>query len=343
MRYRAQLLTLAISALGVVVFLAAALPLPFLLGPMTACLLAALAGAPLQGLGWFQVLMRTILGVTVGASFTLEAVARLPDMALSVALVPLFILLIGAVGVPFFIRVCKYDPVTAYYSAMPGGLQDMLVFGEEAGGKVRTMSLIHATRVLVIVVLVPVLMTLVWGFDLNRPPGAPASALPWSEMLLMIIAGLGGWQIAARIELFGASILGPMIVAGAMSLTGLIEHRPPAEAILAAQFFIGLGVGAKYVGITGRELRSDVTAGIGYCLILAVLALIFAEAVALSGLAPQLDAFLAFAPGGQSEMAIIAIIAGADLAFVVTHHLLRMILVISFAPLVRRWLTKGKI
>lgn len=340
-KYAPQLLTIGLSALGVALFAALNFPLPFLLGPMTICLFAALAGAKLRDLGWFQVLMRTILGVTVGASITPDVLAELPEMALSVALVPPMLLLVGLIGVPYFTRICKYDPVTAYYAAMPGGLQDMLAFGEEAGGRVRTMSLIHATRVLIIVVLVPVLMTVVWGYDLNRPPGAPASALPLGEMAWMVLAAIGGWLIAARIKLFGASILGPMIAAAALSLGGLIEHRPPAEAILAAQFFIGLAVGAKYVGITARELRVDVIAGIGYCLILAILALIFAEIVALSGLAPQLDAFLAFAPGGQSEMAVIAIIAGADLAFVIVHHLTRMILIILFAPLVRRWMTRG--
>mgnify|MGYP002714547853 CR=1 FL=1 len=45
---------------------------------------------------------------------------------------------------------------------------------------------------------------------------------------------------------------------------------------------------------------------------------------------------LAFLPGGQAEMIVIAIIAGADLAYVVSHHLLRIVLVILLAPIVAR-------
>ena len=41
--------TLALAVLGTLVFWLAGLPLPFLFGPMFACLLAALAGAPLMG------------------------------------------------------------------------------------------------------------------------------------------------------------------------------------------------------------------------------------------------------------------------------------------------------
>ena len=106
--------------------------------------------------------------------------------------------------------------------------------------------------------------------------------------------------------------------------------------LLAAQFVLGLGVGAEYVGVTLRELKRDVLAGIGYCVLLSAIALVFAEIVISIGAAPPMEAFLAFAPGGQAEMAILAIVAGADLAYVVTHHLVRLVVVIIGAPIVAR-------
>jgi uncharacterized membrane protein AbrB (regulator of aidB expression) len=50
-------------------------------------------------------------------------------MAASVALVPVFIAVIGLVGVPFFRRVYRFDWATSWYAAMPGGLTDMVLFG----------------------------------------------------------------------------------------------------------------------------------------------------------------------------------------------------------------------
>lgn len=335
---QSRIRTLIVAALGAVIFAQANLPLPFLLGPLAACLVAALASVEMKDMGPVSSLMRTVLGVAVGTSITPALFARLPEMATSVALVPPFILIIGAIGYPFFRKVCRYDPPTAYYCAMPGGLQDMLVFGEEAGGNVRTLSLIHATRVLVIVTVAPVLLTTVWGLSLDAAPGEPAANIPFDEMVLMVLAAVGGWWGAVRIGLFGASILGPLLVGAVLSLTGFIHHRPPAEAIVAAQFFIGMGVGVKYAGITLGELRRDVLAGGAFCVLLAMISLVFAEMVHLSGLAPPMEAFLAFAPGGQAEMTVLAIVAGADLAFIVTHHLTRIILVITGAPLIRKFL-----
>jgi uncharacterized protein len=331
-----RLTSFVVAIVGAGLFLALHLPLPLLLGPMAACLAAALTGVKMQDAGVLGTFMRTFLGVAVGASITPAALAEMPGFAASLAFVPLFIGLIGAIGYPLFRFGFGFNHPTAWYGAMPGGLQDMLIFGEEAGGDPRALSLIHATRVLAIVTLAPVVMHMIWGVDLTQAPGRHIGDIAPLQIVLMVVAGFAGWQIAARVGLFGASILGPMILTAALSLSGIITTRPPAEIIWAAQFFIGIGVGVKYAGITWRELRLFVLAGLAFGLVAALISLGFIEMIRLSGIAPALDAFLAFLPGGQAEMVVIAIIAGADLAYVVSHHLLRIIIVILLAPIVNR-------
>ena len=333
-----RLATLALSAAGAAIFWALSLPLPLLLGPMFACLVAALAGVPLRGVNPVSEAMRPVLGVAVGASLTPSLVSRLDEMALSVSLVPPFILLIGMAGYPYFRRLWGFDPATSYYAAMPGGLQDMLLFGIEAGGNPRALSLIHTTRVLVIVSLMPFLIRWLWELPLTGPAGEAAADVPLSELAVMLACGAVGWWLAVRVGLFGAPILGPLIVSGAVAFAGGLHYRPPAEAMLVAQFFLGIGIGVKYVGITVGEIRRVLAASLGYCLLLTGLSVVFAEIVIQAGIAPPLDAILAFAPGGQAEMVLLAIIAGTDVAYVVTHHLLRIVIVILGAPFVARLL-----
>ncbi|CUX79350.1 MAG: putative ammonia monooxygenase [Roseibaca calidilacus] len=333
---RARLQTFVIAMLGVLAFHMLELPLPFLFGPMFACLGAALAGIRMQGAGQISVAARTVLGVAVGASITPTILGQVPLMAFTLALVPIYVVLIGLVGVPFFQRICGFDRVTSYYAAMPGGFQDMVLFGQEAGGDPRALSLIHATRVLVIVSLAPLLLAGPFGVGLDHPIGAPARDLPVAEMAIMVVIALIGWKGGQRLGLFGAAILGPMILAAALSLTDILHHRPPAEAIMAAQFFIGMGIGMQFRGVTLHELRKDVAAGAAFAVILAVLATGFTLAAHRLGGAPILDAFLSFAPGGQAEMTVLAIVVGADLGFVVIHHLMRLVVVITGAPIVAR-------
>jgi len=328
--------TLALAALGAALFIGVGLPLPMLLGPLVICLVAALAGARLQGMGQLGVFFRTFLGVAVGSSITPEVVARLPEIGLSLAFIPLFVLAVGLVGYPILRYGFGFNHPTAYYAAMPGGLQDMLVFGEEAGGDVRALGLIHATRVLVILTLAPIVLTLFWQLDLTAPPGVAARNIAPLQIVLMVLAALAGWKGAERVGLFGASILGPLILTAILSLSGVITQRPPSEIIWASQFFIGIAVGVKYAGVTARELRVDVSAGLVFSAAVALVAGVFVYGIGYSGIAPKLEAFLSFLPGGQAEMTIVAIIAGADLSFVVTHHILRIFVVILFAPVVSR-------
>ena len=45
---------------------------------------------------------------------------------------------------------------------------------------------------------------------------------------------------------------------------------------------------------------------------------------------------LAFAPGGLAEMSLIALALGVDAAFVSTHHIVRIVLIVSLVPLTFR-------
>lgn len=336
-----RLKTVFAAGVGITVFLGFGWPLPFLFGPMAGCLIASLSGVRLRDFGSVSSGMRTILGVAIGASITPALIHELPRMAMTLSLIPIYLIAAALMGYPLLRRGFGLDHATAWYGAMPGGLQDMMVFGEEAGADPRALSLLHATRVMMVVMLAPPLIWAFWGVDLTTAPGQPANETPLDQLALMVVAALGGWQLAKAVGLFGASILGPMIATAILSLSGFITMRPPAEAIWAAQVFIGLAVGVRYTGVTFYELRRFVLAGALLSLCLALLTVGFAEAIYLANLAPQLEAFMAFAPGGQAEMAVLALLAGADLAFIVAHHVLRIVLVITLSPIVDR-LWRGK-
>ena len=157
----------------------------------------------------------------------------------------------------------------------------------------------------------------------------------------MLVCCIAGWKLAKRIGMFGASILGPLILAALFAMTDLLHNRPPAEAIWAAQFFIGMGIGSKYAGITLAEVRRDLVAGLGFCALLILLTIVFVEAIYGLNLAPGMEALLSFAPGGQAELTVLALIVGADVAFVVAHHVLRIFVVILGAPVAVRFFAPG--
>ena len=332
-----KLTTIILSFLGAIILYSINVPLPFLFGPMFVCLLLSLMGYVPIGMPKISEAARTILGLAIGTSITVAFIVQIPELIRSIMLIPFFLILVACIGIPWFRRICGLDFITSYYAAMPGGLQDMVMFGDEAGGNVRALSLIHATRVLLIVSTVPLI--LIYGFDvaLDQPLGLPATEIAPLDLFFMFLAAVIGWKGGKYIGLFGASILGPLVVSAIFSIMGLVDSRPPHESIIFAQFFIGLGIGTQFSGITMQELRKFVLSGIGYTIILWGIAIVFTLYLVPDTIAPQTDLLLAFVPGGQAEMVVLAIVSGADLSFIISHHITRIVLVIIGAPLVIRF------
>lgn len=337
-----QLITLSLALAGGFLLYWIGAPLPFLFGSLGACLIAAVLGVPLQGTPLLSTVSRTILGVAIGASITWSLLGQLASMAATLLLVPLYVIVIAFIGVNYFHRILGYDKITAYYAAMPGALQDMVVFGEEAGGNPRSLSLIHATRLLLMVTIAPLILISFYGADLNHRLGPPASELPIYHVLLILAIGIAGWKLASSVGLFGASVVGPILLSIPLSLAGVLSDRPSQEMIMVAQFFIGLGVGIYYRGITKMEIRRDILAASGFVIILLAIAALFTfVATSISNL-DSAELYLSFWPAGQAEIAVLSLAAGANVGIVVAHHLVRLILVILGAPTLAHYLTSGK-
>lgn len=334
-----RLSTAILSLLGVAVLWYFQFPLPFLIGPLAICLVSALMGSQLAGppTSWLNA-VRTTLGVAAGSSMSPSLIQELPDTIASASMVPLFLVASLLLGYPYFRYIAGFDRTTAYFATMPGGFAEMILFGGEKGGNIRVLSLVHATRLLTIVSVTPFILGFYLDVDLNVAPGVRMQNIPINDLVIMGICAVVGLKLARRIGMFGAPILGPMILAGAASLTGLIENRPPTEVLILAQFIIGTSIGAHYVNVTTDELRRVISASVGYVVILGLLTFGFGAIVYALGVSDLLNGILAFAPGGQPEMVMLAILTGADVTFVIFHHVLRLLIVLSLTPVLARWL-----
>ena len=92
----------------------------------------------------------------------------------------------------------------------------------------------------------------------------------------MVLAAIIGWQVAKWPGVFGAPIQGPIIVTASLSLR--VFCMPTlSEAIQAAPYFIGVGIGVHPVGVTRRELRHDVAMGAAFVVILAAVFAVIAR------------------------------------------------------------------
>ena len=331
-------LALAIGVVSGFAAAAIAMPLPWMLGPMIGVTLAAMLGAPVRGPRRLRPFVIPVIGVLLGSAIRPDLFERLGEWVLTIALLPVFLIAAATLSYAVYRRLGRYDPVTAYYSAMPGGLNDMLILGEAAGGDARRIALAHAARILIVVTLV----VMYFGYVMGVRSGTggrgivPLSALSWLDWGLLAVCAYAGAEIAKRIGLPAAPIFGPMILSGAVHLVGWVETAPPTVLVIAAQVVIGTIIGARFVGVPARQVARELGLSVIASGLMLAVAIAFAEAVAASQGLPLSQSFLAYSPGGLTEMSLLTLALGQDIAYVSVMHIVRITLVIGGARMVFR-------
>lgn len=329
-------LTFALACIAGFLFQVVNLPLPWMLGPLTVSLVASACDRPLEQPSFLMFPMRALLGVAIGSTFTPALVEKGAGTILSLTLLTPYMVVVTVAGMIFLERVARFDRPTAFFSAAPGGLADMVIMSQDAGADMRRVTLVQAARVLMIVFVLPFRLQFVAGLPIGGmvPRAIPISELLFVDAVLLVALAWAGFQIAARLGLIGASMVGPMLLSALVHGLGLTTAKVPLEVLILAQIVIGIIVGGHFVGISLREFTTVLSWGMAFATLLLALAGLVALAVAaITGL-ESTTLLLSYAPGGQNEMALLALILGLDVAVIALHHLVRVALVVIGAQVV---------
>jgi membrane AbrB-like protein len=227
---------------------------------------------------------------------------------------------------------------------MPGGLNEMLLMGVAAGGEEKRIATAHATRILASVVFVVLFFGLFMGVSSGRSgqTGVPLDALSIMDWLILGGCALLGVRLALLIRLPAAPILGPMLLSGAAHIGGLVTVAPPTLLVVVAQVVIGTIIGGRFVGATLGGVGRDIALGVGSSLTMIAVAVLFAWIVSAVSATELSHSFLAYSPGGLTEMSLLALAMDQEVAYVSMMHIARISLVVLAAAPVLRWLSRWR-
>ncbi len=315
------------------------LPLPWMLGPMIANTIAAVLNAPIAPPNRLRPIVIPIIGVMLGSGITPEVVAALGDWMVSFLVLPPFLLVAAGSSYLFYRYIGKYDPQTAYFSSMPGGLNEMIIMGEEAGADSRRIALAHASRVLLVVTFVAIFFGFVLGVSTSGQNGRPwvgFLGLTILDYVILAICAAAGAYLGKLIRLPAAGLLGPMLLSGLAHFFHYVDVPPPSVLVILAQIVMGTIIGCRFIGSKPKEIGHDLYLGIFATLGMLATGVGFAALVATLTETDISQAFLAYAPGGLTEMSLLAFAMGGDIAYVSLTHVVRIVIVLFTAPLVMR-------
>ena len=323
-------LALLIGTAGGLLFWLLHLPLPFMLGAMMASAVLSIAGVRVSELKRIRPPMLAVIGTMLGASFSASFFSNLPTFALPLAGLVAASAMGAFVAYQLLRRTTAMTPETAYFAAMPGGVVEMVLLSHERGGDDRIVAIVHAMRIFLVVATLPFLFELLTGV---AAPRGVATTVSFADVTLadaawFAVVVVAGYALSKVVRLPARVMLAPMIVSLLVHVAGWTDFKLPFELIALAQIVIGISVGARFGGIDrplllrGLGLSAIVTG------VLVGVAILSAWLVHLSTGMSFGALFLAFAPGGFTEMSLMALAMNFDVAFVVAMHLFRVILII---------------
>lgn len=315
------------------------LPLGWLIGSMLTTSVCAMAGVRVPMSWSLRSVMIGVIGLMAGSAFTPDILRNAWQWGGTLSGVAIYCTLAAGMGFLVCRLIARQDRTTAMFSAAPGGLSEIIALGPSYGADVRTLSLIHGVRIAVILALTPIIATALGvGADVAPPRRTVdlSLAMEWRDVIILCAClGVGMWA-GRKLGLPAAHLSGPLILSAIVHATGLTAAHPPQLVIIAAQVVIGASVAQFFANTTWRMLVGCLAIGAGLTLVNLALAAGFALTYDRWFDIPFATAFVALVPGGLPEMSLVSIALDLDAAFVSTHHLFRIVLVLIALPILAR-------
>lgn len=323
-------LLIAIVGYGIAAWIG--FPAAMLSGPAILVTLAALAGVRVSIPRPLRDLSFVALGLSLSVVVTPEALAVAWHWPLSFLLLALCIIVSMILCMTVLRYLFGYDHNTALLASCPGYLSYVISVATEAGHKVALISTIHSTRLLSLVVLVP-LFARAFGVDRSIDMlliGDGSSTIP-IQIFVSAIAVIVGY-LFTRIRLPAGFLQGGLITGIVAQLSG---SGPiiPSVGVAATFVVIGALIGSRFSGINTRSIIQWILVGL---LITAIMMLV-AIASALLGVwlldLGFIELTTSYAPGGLESMGALALSFDVDVTTVIAHHVARLMILAVLMPI----------
>lgn len=338
-------LTLVIGAVGGALFFWARLPLAWMIGALVFVTIFAVAGAPMKMTQRIRQPMVAVLGVMLGSAFNPEMAERLPGWWATIGMLGIYVLITTLILYRYFRHLFGCDRVTAFCAGTPGGLNEMVLVSDELGGDSKFVALVHSSRILLTVLILPFAFVFLGLYDRDTRPALGMSIIdfPLREWAILTACAVVGYFGARWLKVPAAAVTGPMLLSAIVHLLGWSSVSPPFELVAAAQVALGSMLGSRFAGVAPSLVLRTLWISLGATVIMLSLTVVFSVTL-VSIVDESVSALvLAFAPGGLAEMSLIALALGIEAAFVASHHILRIIMIVIVAPgLFRRRLTASR-
>lgn len=329
--HRSLVCAIALGVLGGTLFFVLNLPLPWMLGAIIFTLIGTLFKWDLSGPEKARPYVVAIIGVMLGSGFKPDTFDHLGQWAVSLAGLVFCVVVSAFIVQAYLHRFGGQSRVTALFSAMPGGVVEMVEVGRATGGDERAIILAHVWRIILVIAAIAFWFRLVLGFEVDGMMPLSSSPAGLLDLLVLGLCAALGSALGVRLKLPAPTFIGPMVLSAAAHMTGITHSSPPLILVIMAQIILGVVIGCRFKGSQPSDVSHALRLSAISTAIMMAVAASFAWVVHLVTGYSTAQLILAYAPGGLNEMSLVSLAIQADVGFVATHHLFRIVALLAVA------------
>lgn len=312
------------------------IPAGLLLGPMVVGIAMASRGHAVSIPEPAFRAAQALVGVLIATAITpdlIGAVARQPWLFAGTTLATLAV----SVLIGWLVTRWQWLPDTVgIWGSMPGAATAMVLMAKDYGADPRLVAVMTYSRVVVVAAMASLLATLLGGGGGHAPGGGWFPAIDPLRFAATIVVAAVGPVLATRIGLKAPALLGPLLLGGVLTVTGLVRFDLPGWLLAIAYAIVGWRIGLGFtreIVLAARRalprLLLAIAVLVGFCAALSVLLARLAGVDAIT-------AYLATSPGGMDSVAIIASDTPVNVPFVMAMQGLRFVAVLVAGPAIAR-------
>lgn len=334
--FRNNLIVLAASIIISLLLKSLNILLPFMFGPIIAAILCVkVFKLELKWPFWLSQIGLILLGVQIGTTFTKTVIVDIKDSWYSIIIVTISLLIL-ALGIAFFFKkIAKINTETAILSVIPGALSQMLIMAEEnKKANILVVSLTQTSRIIFVVILVPLI-----SYFFRDNQGATSTtnttkilplteSLSWWHVIVLILLIAIVYIIMAKINFPTKQLMAPILVLIVWNLTTNITFTLDNWLLESAQLVYMIRIGIQISKLLS-DLKGRIAVAIIFQNIFLVLgAFLMVCVIQFISNDSLNELFLGAAPGGMSQIVLVAMATGADVAMISSYHIFRIFFIL---------------
>jgi len=318
------------------------IPLAWMLGPMLAISIAALAGIKVKMPKLALSAILIILGLHIGNYIDQNLLSQMKDWIWTSIVMFFYILASILIVSKYLQKFSAYKEKTSIFSAAPGALGPLLILAEYEKSDLSQVATAHLIRLIIIITLFPFIVVNYSSTEAMEIEKFNYMDQNHLDLLILLISSVILIYIFDKIKVPAPLLAGALVASGILQITEIASYKLPDQSINFCLLILGASIGCRFADKSLNEVIKNTAHSFVATALLVALGIIAAIVASYFVENNFLTLLLSYCPGGIYEVAVIAIAFNLDPNFVAFHHIIRLLMILFAVPVILRLIDKKR-